>query len=211
VARVVTHSTLERFAAVSSVPVINGLSDLAHPAQALADVLTLTDEFSKGDPRGLRGRTVTFVGDSNNVARSLGAACARLGMRFVMCAPAGFDLSEAWIERLRGLVPGAEVRQERRPAEAVRGADAVCCDTFVSMGQESERTDRMAAFEGFQVNEELLSHAPRHAIVMHCLPAHRGEEITDAVMDGPRSRVFRQAHNRLDAQMGLLAELIPAR
>lgn len=211
VARVDSHETLERFARVSTVPVVNGLSEQAHPAQALADMLTLTDEFSPGDPTGLRGRRLAFVGDGNNVARSVAAACARLGVEFVMCAPPGYELSEAWVARLAAAVPSAALRQTARPAEAVRGADAVYCDTFVSMGQEAQRAERLRAFAGYQVNEALLGAAPPHAIVLHCLPAHRGEEITDGVIDGPRSRVFRQAHNRLDAQMGLLAVLLAAR
>jgi ornithine carbamoyltransferase len=207
-ARVASHETLERMAAVSTVPVINGLSDLAHPAQALADVLTLCDEFSPGNPEGLRGRTVTFVGDGNNVARSLAVACGKLGMTFVMSGPTGYALGADWLESARARVPSLDLRLEPDPARAVAGADAIYCDTFVSMGQESERSRRIAAFEGYQVNARLLGSAPAHAIVMHCLPAHRGEEITDEVIDGPRSRVFQQAHNRLHGQMGLLAEVL---
>ncbi|MBX3358124.1 MAG: ornithine carbamoyltransferase [Phycisphaeraceae bacterium] len=207
-ARVVSHETLVRLARVSVVPVINGLSEIEHPAQALADVLTLMDEFSPGDPLGLAGRVVAFVGDGNNVARSLAVLCARLGMEFVMCAPPGFDLPPAWIDDVRARIPGARLSSIGTPPDAVRRADAIYCDTFVSMGQESERASRLRAFEGYQVSDALLAGAPGHTVVLHCLPAHRGEEITDSVMDGPRSRVFRQAHNRVDAQMGLLAELL---
>lgn len=210
-ARVSSHETVTRLAAGSSVPVINGLSNLAHPAQALADVLTLMDEFAPGDVAGLRGRTVTFVGDGNNVARSMAAACAKLGMRFVLCSPERYAFPAEWIERVRRDVPRFEFEAVARPADAVRGADAIYCDTFISMGQEAETTRRLKDFAGYQVNEALLERAPAHAIVLHCLPAHRGVEITDGVMDGPRSRVFRQAHNRLDAQVGLLAELLGGR
>jgi len=207
-ARVSSHETLTRLAAGSTVPVINGLSDRAHPAQALADMLTLVDEFSPGDPEGLRGRTVAFVGDGNNVARSVAAACGKLGMVFVLCAPEGYGIEEAWVERAAAQAPGLDFRRVAEPAEAVRGADAVYCDTFVSMGQEAETERRLRDFARFQVNEELMAHAPPHAVVLHCLPAQRGVEITNGVMDGARSRVFQQAHNRLDAQVGLLAELL---
>ncbi|HYE01911.1 MAG TPA: ornithine carbamoyltransferase [Phycisphaerales bacterium] len=207
-ARVNRHETLERLAAAATVPVINGLSDQAHPAQALADVLTLCDEFSPGEPAGLRGRTVVFVGDGNNVARSLAAASARLGMRFVLAGPRAFHFDPAWVRRLGELVPGARVEHAERAEEAVGQADAIYCDTFVSMGQEAERAGRLAAFAGFQVNAGLVGRAPAHAVVLHCLPAHRGEEITSEVLDGPRSRVIPQAHNRLHAQVGLLAHLL---
>jgi ornithine carbamoyltransferase len=207
-ARVRSHETLERLAAGSSVPVINGLSDAAHPAQALADILTLIDEFSPGNPAGLRGRTVAFVGDGNNVARSLAAACGKLGMRFILCAPDGYGIDDRWIQHAASRAPMLDFRRIADPKDAVRTADAVYCDTFISMGQESETAQRLRDFAGFQVSESLMAAAPAHAVVLHCLPAHRGVEITDGVMDGPNSRIFPQAHNRLDAQVGLLAELL---
>ena len=207
-ARVMQHQTLEQFANVSTVPIINGLSDYAHPAQALADALTIIDEFSPGNIAGVKGRTIAFVGDGNNVARSLGVICAHLGMAFNICSPKGYELEQEWVEKIRALVPGCKIQIMDDPAEAVLHADAIYCDTFVSMGQEGERAERMTAFKHFQVNDALLGQAPRHAIVLHCLPAHRGIEITDEAMDGPRSRVFQQAKNRMDAQMGLLAELL---
>lgn len=216
-ARVTDHDTVVRLAAGSTVPVINGLSDLAHPAQALADVLTLMDEFAPPSPKGpggpeaLAGRTVVFVGDGNNVARSLAVACARLGMRFVLCAPEKYAFGAGWVEKVRSRVGRFEFEAISKPAEAVARADAVYCDTFISMGQEGETAKRLRHFAGYQVNEALLAKAPAHAVVLHCLPAHRGVEITDGVMDGPRSRVFQQAHNRLDAQVGLLAELLGGR
>ncbi len=206
-ARVTAHSTLERMAAVSSVPIINGLSELSHPAQALADALTLIDEFSPGDPRAIRGRTVAFVGDGNNVARSLAVICGKLGVCFNICSPPGYELDGAWIKKVTAAVPGMALCVCADPVEAVLHADAVYCDTFVSMGQEDERNKRLSAFAKYQVNAELVEQAPEHAIVLHCLPASRGVEITDDVMEGARSRVFPQAHNRLWAQMGLLAEL----
>lgn len=207
-ARVMMHGTLERMCAASAVPVVNGLSDQAHPAQALADALTMVDEFSPNDPAGISGRRIAYVGDGNNVARSLAVTCGKLGMRFSFCSPTGYELDPAWIERVRTAIPGFEVDVCDDPVEAVLHADAVYCDTFVSMGQESETAQRLSAFAPFQVNGALVNQAPSHAIVMHCLPAHRGVEITDEMMDGPRSRVFRQARNRLDAQMGLLATLL---
>lgn len=207
-ARVMSHQTLERMAAVSSVPIINGLSDLAHPPQALADVLTLIDEFSPGKPRGVKGLQLAFVGDGNNVARSLCVICGKLGMKFTICSPPGYELDEGWIADIKKTVPDLNYRRCTDPVEAVLHADAVYCDTFVSMGQEEERIKRLSVFARYQVNSELMVQAPSHAIVMHCLPAHRGVEITSDVIDGPRSRVFPQAHNRLDAQMGLLAEVV---
>ena len=206
--RVLSHRTLELMAEVATAPIVNGLSDLAHPAQALADVLTIMDEFSPGNPKGLRGRTVAFVGDGNNVARSLAAASTALGMRFVICSPPGYELDPGDAGHVRDAPsPGERVFVDD-PVRAVSEADAVYCDTFVSMGQEHERTERLKAFSPFQVNEELLSHASGRAIVLHCLPASRGVESTDGVMDGPKSRVFQQARNRMVAQAGLLAELL---
>lgn len=203
--RVLFHETLEVFARHSSVPVINGLSDLSHPAQALADALTMIDEFSPGDVSGLGGRTLAFVGDGNNVARSLCSICAKLGANFVICAPEGYELPDDYVRDVRKRESGASIRACTDPVEAVAHADVICCDTFISMGQEKERAERLNAFSGYQVNQELLRQAPAHAIVLHCLPASRGVEITDEVMDGPQSRVFLQARNRLDAQRGLLA------
>ncbi|MEM7577039.1 MAG: ornithine carbamoyltransferase [Planctomycetota bacterium] len=197
-ARVFKHEHLEELAKYAGVPVINMLSDRSHPAQALADVLTMMDAFAPGDPKGLRGRTLAFVGDGNNVARSLAVIADKLGFEFRIASPAGFELTDA---------PGSVVLV-RDPKEAVAGADAVYADTFVSMGEEAEKETKLAAFADYQINDALLSRASGHAIVLHCLPAYRGIEITDAVMDGPKSRVFPQAHNRLHAQKGMLAELM---
>ncbi|MEM6750699.1 MAG: ornithine carbamoyltransferase [Planctomycetota bacterium] len=209
-ARVYDHAVLEELAEHASAPVINMLSDRAHPAQALADVLTIGDEFG----HDLEGRTVAFVGDGNNVAGSLAQACVKCGLRFVIASPEGYGLSDQVWAMIRreaeavGRDPDVAAWSQADPAKAVAGADVVYTDTFVSMGQEDEAARRKKAFEGFAVNEDLLAHAPDHAIVMHCLPAHRGEEVSAGVLDGPRSRVFAQAHNRLHAQKGLLAVLM---
>ncbi|MFN7021754.1 MAG: ornithine carbamoyltransferase, partial [Phycisphaerales bacterium] len=176
--------------------------------QALADILTMIDEFSPGDAGGIAGRTLAFVGDGNNVARSLAVICGKLGMKFNICSPPGFELDPAWVDDALGGPSGGRINLCKDPVEAVLRADAIYCDTFVSMGQESERAQRLRIFARYQVNNELVEQAPQHAIVMHCLPATRGVEITGGVMDGPRSRVFKQAHNRLDAQAGLLATLL---
>lgn len=208
-ARVRSQQTLIRLAAPNAVPIINGLSDESHPCQALADVLTLADEFADGNVDALAGRTVAFVGDGNNVARSLLAACAKLGMNFRMCAPEGYGLGEAYLDRARAEAAGSiRIDSCEDPADAAADVDAIYCDTFVSMGQEDERDQRLRTFAPYQVNQALLDKAPPHTIVLHCLPASRGVEITDQVMDGPRSRVFKQAWNRVDAQMGVLAELL---
>ncbi len=197
-ARVFDHNVLVQLAQHSGIPVINMLCDDEHPAQALADVMTLMQEFAP-ETHELTGRKLAWVGDGNNVARSLAQISKLLGMKMTLASPAGYELPDAaqW---------GAE--QVRDPKQAVADADAVVTDTFVSMGQEAEKAKRLEAFRGYQVNDELLAAAPNHAVVLHCLPAYRGVEITDSVMDGPRSRVFREAHNRLHAQKGLLAVML---
>lgn len=194
-ARVFRHEHLVEMTMSTTVPIVNMLSDRSHPAQALADAMTIIDEFAPGD-HDVSGRRVAFVGDGNNVARSLAAVCKALGMEFVLGAPKGYQLEPE----------GFEVTSD--PVAAVKGADVIYADTFVSMGEEGEKAKKLKAFEGFQINRPLVNHAPAHAIVLHCLPAYRGIEITDQVMDGPRSRVFSQAHNRLHAQKGLLAVLM---
>ena len=198
IARVYEHKKLVEMAEFGGVPVINALSDQSHPVQALADVMTLIDSFG----RNLSGRTLAFIGDGNNVARSLATLCTKLGIRFVIASPTGFELDRNWVEKQ---LPGAPIEMVNNARSAVRMADAIYTDTWVSMGQEAKAERRRAAFAGFQVNAELLAAAPDHAIVLHCLPAYRGREITDEVIEGPRSRVFEQAHNRLHAQKGLLA------
>ncbi|MEQ9454602.1 MAG: ornithine carbamoyltransferase [Phycisphaeraceae bacterium] len=201
-ARVFRHEDLEAMADSSGVPVVNMLSDLAHPAQALADALTIVDEFGENPA----GRSVAYVGDGNNVARSLAAICAKLGMTFRLAAPSGYGFDEAFVGRLAA--DGLKPFLTEDPAEAVRGVDVIYTDTFTSMGQEEEKEARKKIFAGYQVNDGLLVHAADHSIVLHCMPAYRGEEITAEVFDGPKSRAIPQAHNRLHAQKGMLAELL---
>jgi len=167
----------------------------------------MQDEFGAD----LRGRTLAFVGDGNNVARSLARLCAKLGVRFILATPRNFSLDTAEIDAIREANPEAQIDLTDDPVDAVVDADAIYTDTFVSMGQEDEKAGRLRAFAGFQINDGLLSHAQNDLIVLHCLPAYRGVEITDDVIDGPRSRVFPQAHNRLHAQKGLLAVLMGGR
>jgi len=203
-ARVFEHQKLIDLSQYAGIPVINMLSDESHPCQALADLMTLQDEFGAD----LSGRSVTFVGDGNNVARSVAVLCGRLGVKFTLASPEGYSFTDEDAKQLRGYAPGMELELIRDPADAVKDADAVFTDTFISMGQEDEKQARLEAFKGYQVNEALIAHAADHAVVLHCLPAYRGVEITDEVMDGPRSRVFPEAHNRLHAQKGLLAVLM---
>ena len=203
IARVFEHQKLLDLAQFGSVPVINALSDHSHPVQALADVMTMMDEFG----RDLKGRTIAFIGDGNNVARSLAILCGKLGIRFVIACPQGYELEPEFAQRLQSQVPGAKFEMTRDARAAVKNADAIYTDTWVSMGQEDEAAHRKQAFTGYQINADLLAAAPKHAIVLHCLPAYRGCEITDEAMEGPRSRVFPQAHNRLHAQKGLLAAM----
>lgn len=206
-ARVFNHNTLLELAEHADIPVINMLSDQAHPCQVLADVMTLMDEFG----RDLQGRTVAWIGDGNNVARSLAFICGMLGISFTIASPPGYALEQELIDSIMAQVPSMNFQQTEHPDQAVHDADAIFTDTWVSMGQEQEKAKRQKAFSAYQVNEQLLDHAPSHAIVLHCLPAYRGYEITDAVIDGPRSRVFPEAHNRLHAQKGLLAVLMSGR
>jgi ornithine carbamoyltransferase len=204
-ARVFDHEHLIQLAEFSTVPVINMLSDATHPCQALADALTIMDEFGRGN---LAGRTVAFIGDGNNVAHSLAAVCGRLGMTFVLACPKNYDLPAEAVAELRKQNPNLRMTLTHNPSEAARGADVLYTDTWVSMGQEEEKALRQKAFAGFTISEEMLQLAAKDAIVLHCLPAYRGLEITHGAMEGPQSRVFPQAHNRLHAQKGLLATLM---
>ena len=201
-ARVFDHSVLHRMAAVSSVPVVNMLSDFAHPLQAVADVLTMQQNLGE-----LSGKTVTYVGDFNNVARSLCEASAMLGMHIRLGCPEGYDAKD---NELLGLTElgAASVEQYRDIAIAVNGAHAVHTDTWTSMGQESESAEREAVFTGFEVTNEIMSLADSKAIFMHCLPAHRGQEVSASVIDGPQSKIYQQAHNRMHAARGVLAFLM---
>jgi ornithine carbamoyltransferase len=204
-ARVFDHQHIIELAEYSSVPVINGLSDERHPCQAMADMLTIYENFGR-----LRGLKLAYIGDGNNVAASLLAACAHLGIDFSIASPEGYGisanamLSTAAIARQRGI----KIETFTDPQAAVYNADVIYTDTWVSMGQEEDTKKREEAFANYQVNKELLSYAKQTTIVMHCLPAHRGQEITDEVMDGQQSLVFAQAENRLHAQKAILVKLL---
>jgi ornithine carbamoyltransferase len=202
-ARVFSHGMLERMAAVSPVPVVNLLSDEAHPLQALADLLTLRQAWG-----GFKGRALAYVGDGNNVCRSLGLAGALAGLEIRVATPPAYGVPPQHADRLKAL--GAEVVETSRAAEAVDGADAVYTDVWASMGQEAEAAARRRAFEGFAVDERLMGAAAPGALFLHCLPAHRGEEVAAAVVDGPASRVWEQAANRMHAARGLLRFLVDA-
>lgn len=199
-ARVYSHRTLEDLAEASAIPVINLLSDKAHPCQTLADLMTLEEVI--GDLEGCR---VAFVGDGNNVAASLAIGAALTGMELIVASPKGYELDEATVQRARSL--GGKVEVAGDPAEAVAGARAVYTDVWTSMGQESEAAIRRDAFAPYQVNGALMAAARPDAFFLHCLPAHRGEEVTAEVIDGPASAVWRQAENRMHAARGLLAHL----
>lgn len=203
VLRTYQHRSVEEFARHSSCPVINGLSDYTHPCQALGDLLTLRELFPK-----IKGKTLVFVGDGNNVARSLAIGCGKLGVRFILAAPAGYGFDAAFLENYRRQLPKAEPPGNGELMPAVRQADILYTDVWTSMGQEAEREERLRRFTGFQINDELLAQAPAQARIMHCLPAHRGEEITDGVLDSERSVVFQQAGNRMHAQKALLVWLL---
>lgn len=201
--RVFNHSTVEEFAAHSRIPVINALSDTAHPCQALGDLLTIQEVFG-----GLEGRTLVFVGDGNNVARSVALGCGLLGLKFILAAPDGYSFDAQFLARYRRLAPNGELILNGHPDHAVGQADIIYTDVWTSMGQEAEAAKRRQEFAPFQVNQALLEKAPAHARVMHCLPAVRGEEVDEAAMEGERSVVFQQAENRLHAQKALLVWLM---
>jgi ornithine carbamoyltransferase len=204
-ARTFSHQTLEILASYSSVPVINALSDLEHPCQALADLLTIYEK--KG---GLNGLTLAFVGDGNNVAHSLMLAASLMGMNFRIASPAGYIVRNGILHLAQDYATGsnAEILCTDEPRLAVIGADVVYTDVWTSMGQETEAQERRQVFAGYQVNGELLSLAKEDAILMHPLPAHRGEEVAEDILDSPKSVVFDQAENRLHLQKALLAGML---
>lgn len=201
-ARVFAHSVLQRMAAVSSVPIINMLSEQSHPLQALADVLTMRQEL--GD---LRQKTVAWIGDYNNVARSLVEACSLEGMNIRLGCPVGYGASNSELTRIADL-GAASINQFESAKTAATGAHAVHTDVFVSMGQEAETAKRLVDFKDFFIDANIMSVATKDAIFMHCLPAHRGVEVAGEVIDGSQSRVVTQAHNRMHAARGLLAHLM---
>ena len=203
--RTFDHQTVVEMAEHATVPVINGLTDELHPCQALADLMTVQTEFG-----GLRGRRIAYVGDGNNVAHSLMIACARAGVGFSIASPSGYEVADGYVEAARRFASatGATVETGADPAVAVTGADVVYSDVWTSMGQEEERTRRLADFEGYTVDDRLMARAGDDAIYLHCLPCHRGEEVTASVVDGPRSRVFDQAENRLHTQKAVMLRLL---
>jgi ornithine carbamoyltransferase len=207
-ARVFDHNHILQLAEYSRVPVINGLSDYNHPCQGITDVFTIWEKL--GDLKGLK---LAYVGDGNNVAVSLLFATTKLGMHFAIGNPPDYDLPADAMALGRGFAQesGSQIVTTHDPVEAVTDADIVYTDTWTSMGQEAEQAKRAAVFPPYQVNSRLLAHARPDAIVMHCLPAHRGLEITDEVADGPQSALFDQAENRLHAQKGILALLMGER
>jgi len=204
-ARVFAHEHILELAKYSRVPVINGLSDSEHPCQAMADLLTLKEHFP-----ALKGLKLAYIGDGNNVAVSLLQACAKLGMNFSIASPEGYSLEESLVihSQKEAAAHGSRIRLFRDPAQAADGADVLYTDAWVSMGQEEETILREKAFAGYQINASLLEKAKPGAVVLHCLPAHRGKEITDEVADGPRSLIFPQAENRLHAQKAILMHLL---
>ncbi len=204
-ARVFDHSIVARMAAVSAVPVVNMLSDRSHPLQAVADTLTMQEDLGP-----LAERIVAYVGDYNNVARSLAQACVMLGAHVRLGCPSGYGASDEELFALNDLA-GGTVEQFRDPFDAAAGAHAVHTDTWTSMGQEAEKAGRQEVFGHYQVNGGLMAAAARDAIFMHCLPAHRGLEVSSDIIDGPQSRVFQQGHNRMHAARGLLAFLVGVR
>ena len=204
-ARVFHHHVVQRMAAVSAVPIVNMLSDHSHPLQGLADVLTMTQEWGS-----LADRTVAYVGDFNNVARSLSEACVMLGAHVRLGCPIGLDAPQAELTRISSLGDGT-ISQFVDPSVAVLGAHAVHTDTWISMGQESQKAERREIFSAYQVTDSLMAGAAPGAVFMHCLPAYRGNEVAASVIDGPSSRVIQQGHNRMHSARGLLAFLLGAR
>jgi ornithine carbamoyltransferase len=201
VARVFAQQTIDELARWANVPVINALSDMYHPCQALADIFTLKEKFST-----LKGLKLAFVGDGNNVAHSLMLCCARLGMDFHVACPAGYEPDRMIVDQARTF--GGSVVVTNDPLAAVASADAVYTDVWASMGQESEAEQRLRIFEPFQVNDALMAAGPNHMVFMHCLPAKRGQEVTDDVAECANSVIFDQAENRLHAQKALLLMML---
>ena len=205
-ARVFGHQDILDLCKHSRVPVINGLSDLTHPCQVLADLLTLIEHRGQN----LKGMKLAYVGDGNNVAHSLMLGCAKMGMDVSVAAPKGYEPKEIIVEwALEDAKPaGARVAVTNDPVEAVKNADVIYTDVWASMGQESEHAERVKIFKPYQVNEALVAHAKKDFLFMHCLPAHRGEEVSAGVIDGPHSIIFDEAENRLHAQKGVMALLM---
>ena len=203
--RTFSHDTIEELAKHATIPVINGLTDLYHPCQALADLLTIQE--TKGKLEGLK---LVYVGDGNNVAHSLMIAAAKVGMDITIACPKNYEPEASVVARANEFAAesGAKIVISHDPQTAVKDADAIYTDVWTSMGQEAENEQRLKAFTGFQVNESLAEHAKKDFVFLHCLPAHRGEEVSAGIMDGNNSFVFQQAGNRLHAQKALLSEIL---
>ena len=203
-ARTFDHEHVLELAKWSEIPVVNGLSDYNHPCQGIGDALTIQEKFGKA-----RGLNVAYVGDGNNVAVSLMHVCAKLGWNFTIASPEDYDITPKAVEIAQEIAKetGSNLTFIRDPHQAVKGAQVIYTDTWTSMGQEEESAKREKVFPPYQVNAQLVTEADKDAIVMHCLPAHRNQELTDDVADGPRSVIFPQAHNRLHAQKAILARL----
>ena len=202
--RTFRQQDLEAFADYAQIPVINALSDLEHPCQVLGDLLTIQECFGS-----LSGVTLTYLGDGNNVAHSLLLSCALMGMNFRLAAPDVYQPDNSIVQKAKQLArEGTEITLTNKPKAAVRGAQVLYTDVWASMGEEASANSRIPVFQPYQVNEQLLSEAEPEAIVLHCLPAHRGEEITDAAIEGQQSQVWNQAENRMHAQKALLAKLL---
>jgi ornithine carbamoyltransferase len=203
-ARTFDHAHVLELAKWSEIPVVNGLSDYNHPCQAMADALTIQEKFGKA-----KGLNVTYVGDGNNVAVSLMHICAKLGWNFTIASPEDYDMSSKAIDIANDIAKdtGSTFTFLRDPHDAVKGAHVIYTDTWTSMGQEEETAKREEVFPPYQVNAKLVDEADKDVIVMHCLPAHRNQELTDEVADGSHSVIFPQAHNRLHAQKAILARL----
>ena len=198
---------LETFAKYAKIPVINALTDLEHPCQVLADLMTIQECFGS-----IAGLTLSYIGDGNNVANSLMLGCALVGMNIRIATPAGYEPNVAITEKARAIADGkTEVILTQNPEVATKNAHVLYTDVWASMGQESKANDRIPIFQTYQINEDLLSIADSQAIVLHCLPAHRGEEITNEVIEGSQSRVWDQAENRMHAQKALLASILGAK
>jgi ornithine carbamoyltransferase len=205
VVRAKRHDTVVEIAKYAACSVINGLTDLAHPCQVLADLYTLQEHFGQ-----LAGTKLAWVGDGNNVARSLVEGCGHMGVKLVVCTPPGYELDEQFVAQARQDFPRLDLAITHDPHAAVRDASAVYTDVWASMGQESQRDQRRRDFAAYQVNSRLMAGAPSDALFLHCLPAHRGEEVTDEVIDSPQSVVVAQAANRMHVQKGVLVWLLAA-
>jgi ornithine carbamoyltransferase len=200
-ARTFAHETVIELAKYAQIPVINALTDWSHPCQAMADIMTIREHLGK-----LAGVKIAFIGDGNNVARSLAFGCAKLGMKIVIASPKGYELDVKSVARTNEIAPSTTI-QTNNPHQAVKDADIIYTDTWVSMGQEDEKQKRIADFKGFAVDSAIVAEAPK-AKIMHCLPAYRGYEITDEVMESENSIVFDEAENRLHFQRALLKKLL---